>query len=191
MRRSIKVTLVARSFVSDVKAGSPADNAGVRRGDVITGIDGAAVKDGNVLRNHVAQLLPGSNVTLTLLRGGKEQTVNVTLAELQAANKGAGSRDSAADPTGYGMSVEPLTPERAKQLGASASAGVVVTGVQPSGRAADAGIRSGDLISEVDGKPVQGADALRSALQAGNRPALLLVHRGGMTVFVTLERGDR
>jgi serine protease Do len=189
--RSLGLEQVRGALVSDVKAGSPADNAGVRRGDVITAIDGAAVKDGNVLRNHVAQLLPGSNVKLTLLRAGKEQTVSVTLAELQAANKGAGSRESQADPTGYGMSVEPLTPERAKQLGISASGGVVVTGVEPSGRAADAGIRSGDVISEVDGKPVQGADALRSALQTGNRPALLLVHRGGTTVFVTLERGDR
>jgi serine protease Do len=189
--RSLGLEQVRGALVSDVKAGSPADNAGLRRGDVITAIDGAAVKDGNVLRNHVAQLLPGSNVKLTLLRGGKEQTVSVTLAQLQAANSGARSRDSGADPTGYGMSVEPLTPERAKQLGVSASAGVVVTAVEPSGRAAGAGIRNGDVISEVDGKPVHGAEALRSALPAGSRPALLLVHRGGTTVFVPLERGDR
>jgi serine protease Do len=60
--------------------------------------------------------------------------------------------------------------------------------VQSSGRAADAGIRQGDVISEVDGKPVTSPEALRDALRQGSRPALVLVHRGAATVFVTIER---
>ena len=69
--------------------------------------------------------------------------------------------------------------------------GVLVTGVQPSGRAAEAGLRRGDVIEEVDGKPVDSVEALRSALNTGDRPALLLVHREGATLFVTLDRDTR
>jgi S1-C subfamily serine protease len=67
----------------------------------------------------------------------------------------------------------------------------VVTGVHASGRAADAGLRRGDVITQVDGKDVDTVDALRSLLQAGNRPALLLVHRDGATLFLTLDRDAR
>jgi len=62
--------------------------------------------------------------------------------------------------------------------------------VEPSGRAADAGLRRGDVIQEVDGRKVDSVDALRSALQHGDRPALLLVHRQGRTLFLTLERNS-
>ena len=62
--------------------------------------------------------------------------------------------------------------------------------MQQSGRAAEAGLRSGDVIEQVDGKTVQSGEALRSALKNGDRPALLLVHRGATTVFVTLERSQ-
>jgi S1-C subfamily serine protease len=86
------------------------------------------------------------------------------------------------------MSVEPLTRERARQFDLDVTSGVLVTSVQPSGRAADAGLRRGDVIVEVDGRRVDSVDALRSALQHGDRPALLLVHRQGATVFLTLER---
>ncbi|HEY0874871.1 MAG TPA: PDZ domain-containing protein, partial [Vicinamibacterales bacterium] len=81
-----------------------------------------------------------------------------------------------------------LTPERARELGVDAKSGVVVAGVEPGSRAADAGLRTGDVIEEVDRKPVKSIEELRSALDQGDRPALLLVHRGATTVFVTVER---
>ena len=81
------------------------------------------------------------------------------------------------DGTGFGMSVQPLTREQARQLELDATSGVLVTDVQSSGRAADAGLRRGDVITEVDGKHVDSVDTLRSLLKTGNRPALLLVHR--------------
>jgi len=87
--------------------------------------------------------------------------------------------------------VQPLTPDIARQLGLDQRDGVVVTGVQPSGRAADAGLRAGDVIAEVDGTVVRTADALRSALSSGNRPALVLVTRGGNSVYLTLERAGK
>ena len=88
----------------------------------------------------------------------------------------------------FGMAVEPLTRDRAQELGIPASSGVLVSEVQPGGRAADAGLRPGDVITEVDRRPVNNPDALRAALKDGTKPALLLVQRGQATVYMTLDR---
>ena len=189
--RSLGLSQIRGALVSDVQSGSAADRGGVRRGDVITAIDGTPVTDYNVLRNHVAQLLPGTNAKLTVLRGGKEETVNVTLAELKAkAEDDEDGPSPAGESGGFGMSVQPLTGDIARQLGVEVTTGIVIAEVQPSGRAAEAGLKSGDVIEQVDGKSVQSPEALRSALKAGDRPALLLVHRGAATRFITLERGE-
>ena len=71
------------------------------------------------------------------------------------------------------------------------STGLVVTAVEPSSRASDAGLREGDVIEEVDGAKVTTADALRSGLsKAAGTPALLLVHRGEATFYLTVERNS-
>lgn len=186
--RSLGLSEVRGAIVNAVNAGSPAEKGGVRRGDVITAIDGEELKDGNDLRNEVAQTAPGTDVALTVIRDGKEQTVKVTLGELNAGAATSGRGNSDRDATGFGMTVEPLSEARAKQLGVT---GVVVTGVQPSGRAAAAGLRAGDVIEKVDGKTVESADALSAALKSGDRPALLLVHRSGASLFLTIERGEK
>ncbi len=86
------------------------------------------------------------------------------------------------------MAVEPLTRDRARELGVTATSGMLVVDVQSSGRAAGAGLRPGDVIVEVDRKPVNNPESLRAALKNGSRPALLLVHRGDASFFATLER---
>jgi Do/DeqQ family serine protease len=186
--RSLGLEEVRGALVNSVQSGGPAATAGITRGDVIVAINGAAVKDGNELRNTVAHLAPGTNVTVSVIRDGAEKPIAVKLAERQASERAARNRESSGDATGYGMAVEPLTPEQAKQAGVAG--GVMVGGVQPSGRAAQAGLRAGDIIVEVDRKPVASAEALRSALKTGDRPALLLVQRGGANVFLTLERAE-
>ena len=186
--RSLGLSEVRGALVNNVNDGSPAQKAGVQRGDVIIAVNGNRIRDYNELRNDVAQLQPGSVAKLTLVRGGKEQTIDVTLAELERSEQASLDRDGGGDSTGFGMTVEPLTSARAKELGVSASAGTVILDVDPSGRAADAGLRAGDVIAQVDGKAVSSADALREALKNGSRPALLLVHRGAATMFVTMER---
>ncbi len=187
--RSLGLSEIRGALVNSVNAGGPADQAGVRQGDVITELNGRSVKDSNALRNEVAQMMPGTETKLTLLRNGKEETVAVKLGELQPsaqAGEDRGQPDN--DSSGFGMSITPLTPELASQLGVKARTGVVVQDVQPGGRAADAGLQSGDVIAQVDGKAVASADALRSALSTGTRPALMLVHRGATTFFLTLDR---
>jgi S1-C subfamily serine protease len=187
--RSLGLDGVHGALVNSVTDGSPAQQAGVRRGDVILEVNGDPVEDGNELRNEVAQLLPGTTVRLKLFRDGKDQVVSATLAELKSARAATRGQDGDADATGFGMAVEPLTADTANELGVSAKGGVVVRDVQPSGRAADAGIRPGDVIVEVDRKAVTSVETLRSALRDGDRPALVLVHRGPATLFLTIERG--
>ena len=194
LARSLGIGEVTGALVSGVQPGSPADKSGVKRGDVITAVNGQEVKDSNVLRNHVAELQPGSRVELSVLRNGKPQSLTLTLAELSASrgtSEDDGDQGQRPDGTGFGMAVEPLTRDSARELNLEVASGVLVTGVQPSGRAAEAGLRSGDVIDEVDGKHVDSVDALRSALKAGDRPALLLVHRSDTTLFLTLDRDTR
>jgi serine protease Do len=186
--RSLGLQQVRGALVNSVNAGGPAEKAGIQRGDVITAVNGQAIVDGNELRNQVSQLQPGSSAKLTVLRGGREHTFTVTLAELQRASNEPAERGEQADSTGFGMSVAPLTRENARELGVKATSGVVINDVQPGSRAANAGLRPGDVIVEIDRKPVETVDGLRAALQAGNRPALVLVERGDATVFVTMER---
>jgi serine protease Do len=182
------LTDVKGALVSDVERGGPAAAAGLQRGDVITAINGEAVADSNALRNRIAEFAPGTEVTLKVLRSGKEQTVTAKLGSLEASNADRSSGGAPQESGRFGLSVEPLTPELARQRGVSATSGVLVAEVVPGSRAADAGLRSGDVIEQVDRKPVTSVEELRSALSAGDKPAVLLVHRGATTVFVTIAR---
>jgi Do/DeqQ family serine protease len=187
--RSLGLAQVQGALVSSVTAGSPAERAGLKRGDVITGLNGHAITDGNVLRNQVARLQPGTSVTVSYLREGAPRQATVSLAELpRTADGGRDSEAPNAEGGAFGLSVAPLTPERAESLGVPrGTTGVVVTGVDPSGPAADAGLREGDVLAEVNGKAVRSASDIRSAVSASKgRPALVLVQREGNTVYVAV-----
>ena len=188
---SLNLSQVRGALVSSVQPGSPAERAGVRRGDVITAFNGAPISDSNSLRNQVARTQPGTEVTLTINREGREQQLSLTLGELPAeANRRGG--DEGGGPSGggkLGISVEPLTPEMAARLELrSGTQGLVVTGLDENGPAAEAGIRQGDVIEEVNRQPVRTVADLQSALQrAGTRPVLLLVNRRGNSVYLTVR----
>jgi len=175
---SLGLSEVKGALVSAVSEGSPAEKAGIQRGDVITGINGQAVKDSNSLRNQVSRLKPGSTVTLTVLRSGQPRQVSVKLAELhQRADKDDESASPAerGTPGALGLSVQP------------GDAGVEVTNVDPSGPAADAGIRVGDVLEEVNGTPVRSSSDIHSALsKSKGKPALVLVRRGDQTLYVAV-----
>jgi S1-C subfamily serine protease len=189
LARSLDLANVNGALVSDVETGSPAAAAGVKRGDVITAINGSAVKSSNELRNEIAELQPGTQAKITVLREGKEQQLTVTLGSLDSATERR--REPASGESGkFGLAVEPLTAERARELGVRATRGVVVAAVEPGSRAADAGLRAGDVVEQVDRKDVTSVEGLRDALRSGSDPALLLVHRGSATVFITLDRAE-
>jgi serine protease Do len=179
------------ALVSSVTAGGAADKAGLKRGDVIVSYQGRAVIDNNVLRNEIAATKPGTTVTLSVLRDGKTSELKATLGELAPA-KGVdrgGEEGEGRASARFGMTVAPITPEIARQLDLDRDAkGVVITGVDPSGAAASAGLREGDVIQQINGKSVDDAEDVRSALNAAtSKPAVLLIQRGGVTSFVPLR----
>jgi S1-C subfamily serine protease len=185
---SLSMTSVHGALVNSVQDGGPADAAGVERGDVIVSLDGASVRDGNSLRNQVARLQPGESVNLVVMRDGKEQTLTVKLGELSA--RGGDSQPAGTQMnSGFGLSVEPLTAQSAQRRGLQVKEGLLVTNVDPAGAAADAGLRAGDVIQEVAGQPATTVAALKEALSdTGERPALLLVHRDGASIYLTLRQ---
>lgn len=182
-------------IVGSVAQGSAAERAGIKRGDVVTAIDGAPVTDTNSFRNRVASTQPGTQVTLTVVRDNREQQVRATLGEFvpetaDADAEGA-SGDSAnqAETGKLGIGVQPVTPQLVSQLRLpSGVQGLAVMQVNPAGPAAEAGISEGDVIEEVNRQPVRSVADLKAALQStGTRPALLLVNRGGNSVFLTVR----
>lgn len=186
--RSLNLPAVKGALVNSVEPGSPADNAGVKTGDVITKFNGETLDSGNDLRNHVAATAPGSKATVTVVRNGRTEDVPVHLARLEARGAARQAGEGSAD-EGLGATVEPLTPQLADRLELQrGTSGVVVTGIDPDGRAADAGLREGDVIRQVDGKAIRSTADLRSALSAtADRPALVLVQRGENTFFATVD----
>ena len=185
---SLQLKEISGALINEVQPDGPADRAGLRRGDVITGINGHSVSDGNELRNTIAQLGPRASVELTIVRSGQSQKTTAVLEALPTKSTVAAKGDAPGGERTAGLRVEPLTAQRAQQLGLEASAGVLVTGVDPDGPAADAGIRPGDVIQQVDGRAVASSDEFRNSLQKGDRPALVLVRRGEQSLFVSLPR---
>ncbi|MBX5478381.1 MAG: DegQ family serine endoprotease [Pyrinomonas methylaliphatogenes] len=180
---SLKLREVRGAIVNSVEAGSPAERAGIRVGDVILAVNGTPVNDSNDLRNRIASFLPGTEVTLTIWRNGREEQVRVRLAELQLPNQGRrrtmGGGDQNRPGGRLGIVVEPLTPELAARYGIRGQLqGLIVADVDPDGPAAQAGIRPGDVIQEANRQPVRTPAELESIIrQAGDHPVLLLVAR--------------
>ena len=190
---SLNLPAARGAIVTSVANGGPAEKAGLKRGDVITAINKQPVTDNNSLRNLVASMPPGSNVDVTALRNGRDQSFTVALAELPDRERPAGEEESSSNNgTGnqrFGLSVQPLTAETATRYGLDADdQGLIVTRVDPAGSAASAGIRQGDLIQEVNRQPVKTVTEFSAAIQqSGAKPALVLVKRRNNVIYLTLK----
>lgn len=173
-------------LVADVDPNGAAIRAGVRRGDVIRKIDNDTVNNPNALRNKIALTAPGTEVTLTLMREGKEQQIKVKLGELRADS--ARARPAESEQGGkLGIAAQPLTPEIARQLGLRPDdTGLVIREVDPSGPAAEVGMQPGDVIVEVNRQAVRAPADLQRALAKGGQTAML-VNRQGRTFYVTVR----
>lgn len=181
------------ALVSGVTPGGAAEKAGIKRGDVIMSFQGRAVIDTNAFRNDIAAMRPGTTVALGVLHEGKQHEVKATLEENNAGKASRGNDRENGDEghaSGrFGMTIEPLTPEIARQLELNrGTEGVVISDVDPSGAAASAGLKEGDVIQQVNGKSVRTPDDVKDALSnVGDKPAVLLVTRGNATIFVPLR----
>jgi serine protease Do len=173
--------------ISNVVAGSPADQAGLKVGDTITSVDGRTVKNGDELVADIASRKPGSKVTLGIVRNGKKQDATVTVADrakLFAARLGEeeeSGEDSTPKESKLGLTVRAITPDIADKLDIPAGKGVIVQDVKPSSFADDVALSRGDVILEINKQPINSeADFTRvqSSLNSGQDVVFLVRQRG-------------
>jgi len=183
-------------IIEAIEPGSPAEKAGLKDGDVITAINGTAVKTGNDLVNPIAAASIGSKVKITYYRDKQQRETSATVEDRtrvfpNAANRINGTPDEPA-PAEFGLHVEALTPERAQRVGMEGQKGVVVAEVDPASFADDLEFSPGDVIAEVNGQAVNSMEDYRQAigkLKAGDN-VVFKVRRHGYddrtgTVFLS------
>jgi serine protease Do len=180
-------------LLSDVRAGTPAAAAGLKRGDVVLKLDGRPVTSAGQFRNSIAATGARHKVLLDIYRDGKPQTVSVELGEMPNDPAGAAPSNAPAQPGSSvleGITVQQITPElrRAFDIPGDLAQGVVVTAVDPRSAAARAGLRPGDVVLEVNRASVATPKQLQDAYSKVKGNVLLLVNRRGSTVFLAIKR---
>jgi serine protease Do len=175
------------AMVDNPQEDSPAARAGIKAGDVITAINGTAVKDSRDLARTVSMMAPGTSVKLDVLHEGEAKSITLTLAEMpndHRANAGYQPKASADTPH-LGLGLAP-----AADVEGAGQKGVVVTSVDPEGSAAERGFQTGDIILNVGGKAVANAGDVRSALAEANtnrkHSILMQVKTADATRFVAV-----
>ena len=196
MVKSLELKDTKGVIVSNVRPGSAAEKAGIKRSDIITAINGETIEDSNLLRNKVAGTQPGTDIKITVLRDGKQEEFTAKLDEFnvegvkpeKTENENKEDFDKNSETGKLGLSLQPLTPQIAKQLGLSADTqGLVVMEVDPNGAAAEEGIARGDVILEVNKKSIATTDDFQAAVdKSGSKPILMLVSRKGQTIYLTV-----
>jgi serine protease Do len=189
---SLGLKNAAGALVDEAKADTPAAKAGIQPGDVITAVNGNAVKDSRTLAREISAMAPGSTVKLDILRKGEQKSVDVALAPMPNDRKQASTEDrddgSMRSTPRLGLSVAP-----ASDVAGAGGKGVVVTAVDPEGPAAENGVQSGDVILDVGGKSVGSVGELRSALSeaksAGKHSVLMRIKSADNTRYLAMPIG--
>jgi serine protease Do len=190
---TMKLPTARGVLISDVQAGSPAQKAGVRRGDVVVKIDGQPVETTGHFRNAIAGGGASKNVSLELYRDGKLTTLSVALGEMRqdktiasGPSNNSGSAGGGLD----GLSLSELTPDVRQRLdlGSDVPKGLAVMRVAPGSPAARAGLRPGDVLLEVNRKAIGTVREFEDIYGKTKGNVLLLLYRGGSTVFVVVRR---
>lgn len=182
---SLNINPPRGALVADLIKGGPAERAGVKTGDVIIEFDRRPIKDSADLPQQVARVAPGSAVQLKVIRDGKETSLPITVGEMKEAEVAATAQEGE-----LGLTVQPLTPQLAESLGVERGEGLVISAVKPGSAADEAGLRSGDVVVEVNRQPVKSlADYNREiARNEKAKSVLFLVRRGQSSLFLALKR---
>ncbi|HXX56928.1 MAG TPA: PDZ domain-containing protein, partial [Thermodesulfovibrionales bacterium] len=171
------------ALVSQVFKDSPAEKAGIEQGDIILKFDGKEINDSKELPRIVGEAAVGKTVAITLSRNGSVTTKEARLGEMtdDAEVSKAPSHKK------LGIAIQDITPEVARALGIKDETGVVVTNVEPGSAASTAGIQRGDVIQEVNRKPVRDTQGFLHMIEgAKDGNVLLLIHRGTNDLFVAV-----
>lgn len=176
-------------LINRVFDNTPAAEFGLRRGDVITALNAETIKGVNHLRATIAMYKPMTTVLISILRDDQTQDIEVTLSE-----RSAQALRSVKDPEEYanlwkGLSLQNLTADLAEKLRHTADEGVLIADVAPGSAAAEAGLRKGDLILEVENQPIHSVAEFKSAVEKvmGEDKVLLLVKHEGQVRYITIK----
>jgi serine protease Do len=172
------------ALVADVAEGGPAERSGIKAGDVIVEFNGKAIKDSTDLPLEVARVAPGKTVQVKFLRDSKQSSIAIQIGELKDSEVVAESRQD-----DFGMTVQPVTAAMVQSLGLERAEGVLVNSIQPGSAADEAGLRRGDVITQINRGTVRDlADYKREIARAENGKSILfLVKRDKGSLFLAMK----
>ncbi len=186
LAKSFGLTSKKGVLISDVQKDSPAEKGGLVRGDVVIRFDGKEVKNAHELSGLVAETRPKTVATIDIIRDKKAKSLKIAIGtmpqEMQAGLP--------ANASSWGLTVQEITPDLASHLGLDPEEkGVVISGLEPGSPAAEAGLRTGDVIKEVNRNAVKDLGDYKKAMGKAKKEkgVLLLVKRGQGTLYVVLK----
>jgi len=192
LAESMELKDVRGALVAEVRKGSPADLAGVKRGDVIVEFDGHPINDRRELPLLVTETPLGKNVTFKIIRDKQPLELRASITEMhpeEVASAGAEPKLSAGVPSSFGLRVQDLNPDLARQLGLDTDSGVMISGIDAGSRGEEVGLQKRDVILEVNRAPVKDVNSFQQALKASGKGSivLLLVKRDNATLYFALK----
>jgi serine protease Do len=196
LAKQFKLDSTKGALVTQVEAKSPAEKAGIESGDVVLSVNDKTVDGPSELRMYVAGIAPGTKVDVKVWRDGKEKTFAVTLSERPSQNVASANEPAQSEDPDVldGVTVGDIEPELRKQfdIPESVKSGVVVTKIDADSPSAEAGIRAGDVILEIDRKAVANAKQavdLSEKLKK-EKKVLLRVATKGVSRYVVVEHKE-
>ena len=178
------------ALVTEVLPDGPAAKAGIERSDIIVGVHGKTVQDASELPRLVAAVRPGTTVDVAVIRDGKKLTIPVTLGTMKDEEQETTARLQPSDiEETLGLRVQSITPDIARALRLGDIEGVIVSQVDPTGPAAEAGVRRGDVVREVNRKLVTDMESYQDATAQldPDAPVLMLLERRGNGLYLALK----
>jgi len=195
LAKKLELDAQGGALVADVNPGTPAAKAGLKSGDVITELNGKAIRDSKQLRLQIARTEPGTSVTLKVLRDGKAKSFDVALKELtqKATLAKTGGRSAGDSEALQGVGVQDLDAQTRRQMKVPENiTGALISEVAPGSAAERAGVRPGDVIVEINREPVSSAeDAVNLTTKPKDPVTLLRVWRDGSTRFVVVDESEQ
>jgi len=186
LKDKLKLKDETGALVADVTANGPADKAGIKRGDVIVSFDGKVIKQMKDLPYIVGTTPINKTVLVEVIRKGQKKDFQIKLGELKEDKE---SKETGQEKPYLGMTVEELTPQLAQNLGIPETSGLVVVQVNNNTPAAEAGLKQGDIILEIDQITVKKLEQFNKKIQDYKKGdnILFLIKRGGATLYLTLK----
>lgn len=180
---SFKLDKPEGALVSNVEKGGPADQAGLRSGDVIRKVDGDAIVSSGDLPAVIGQKKPGSKITLEVWRQGSREEITAKLGDAAEKSTTVAKNDDGANQGKLGLALRPLQPEEQRE--ASVDGGLLI--VNAVGPAALAGVQTGDVLLAINGTPAKNIEQVREVVAKADKSVALLIQRDGDKIFVPVR----